>query len=128
VWQDDDHNPWIADFIKAITNHLPPPTDSSDDPNRISFDRPDQVGVLLKRSGFVDITFDPLTEPLSFGPDTETAFRFARGIGFLKSMISALDNGQRSRALNALRQSLGAHAGADGVLYPSAMCISGRRA
>jgi SAM-dependent methyltransferase len=129
VWQDDDHNPWIADFIKAITDRPPPPTVSSDDPNRISFERPDQVEVLLTHSGFVDITFDPLTEPLSFGPDTETAFHFARGIGFLKSMITALDNSQRSRALSALQQSLGAHAGADGVLYPSAMwLITGRRA
>jgi SAM-dependent methyltransferase len=40
VWQDDDHNPWIADFIKAITDRPPPPTVSSDDPNRISFERP----------------------------------------------------------------------------------------
>jgi SAM-dependent methyltransferase len=129
VWQDDDHNPWIADLIKAVSDRPPPTPDSAADSNRMSFDRPDQVEMLLTRSGFVDITFDPLSELLSFGPDTETAFRFARGIGFIMSMISALHNGQRPRALNALRQSLGAHTVADGVLYPSAMwLISGRRA
>ena len=43
VWQDDDHNPWITEFITALTNGLPPPTDSAADSKRIAFDRPDQV-------------------------------------------------------------------------------------
>jgi SAM-dependent methyltransferase len=128
VWQADDQNPWIAEFVGATVRTLPLP-DRPDDREAISFDRPDQVESLLVRAGFVDIAFDPLFEPISFGPDLETAFRFVRGIGFVKSLLDAVEESLRPQAVAALRESLQSHTVADGVLYSSAMwLIRGRRA
>jgi hypothetical protein len=129
VWQDDDQNPWIGEFVRALTvgtKRQPNPDHESD---KISFDRPDQVESLLTRAGFAGIAVEPLFEPISFGPDLETAFRFVRGIGLVRAQLNRLDDSLRLRALDALRQSLAAHATADGVLYPSATwLIVGRRA
>ena len=128
VWQNDDQNPWIAEFVGATVRALPQ-TDVLDNTEAISFDRPDQVEALLVRAGFVDIAFDPLFEPISFGPDLVTAFRFVRGIGFVKSLLAAVEESQRLQALDALRESLESHTVAAGVHYPSAMwLIRGRRA
>lgn len=128
VWQADDHNPWIAEFVRATVGPQPQ-TDPPDSPKTISFDRPDHVKSLLTRTGFFDITFDAVSEPISFGPDPETAFSFVRGIGFVKSLLNAVEESLRPQALDALRESLEVHTVADGVLYPSAMwLIVGRRA
>jgi SAM-dependent methyltransferase len=129
VWQDDDQNPWIGEFVRALTvgtKRQPNPDHESD---KISFDRPDQVESLLTGAGFTGIAVEPLFEPISFGPDLETAFRFVRGIGLVRAQLNRLDDSLRLRALDALRQSLAAYATADGVLYPSATwLIVGRRA
>ena len=59
----------------------------------------------------------------------DAAFRFVRGIGFVKSLFDAVEESRRRQALDALRESLESHTVADGVLYPSAMwLIVGRRA
>jgi hypothetical protein len=127
VWQDDDHNPWIGEFVRATVGRQAR-TQAPDNTAAVSFDHPDQVGWLLTHTGFVDITLDPVFEPISFGPDPETAFPFVRGIGFVKSLLDTVQECLRARALDALRESLEAHAVADGVLYPSAMwLIVGRR-
>jgi SAM-dependent methyltransferase len=128
VWQDDDHNPWIGEFAGAIDGRQSQPQ-APDDSAVISFARPDQVESLLTCTGFVDIRFDPVSKPISFGPDPETAFRFVRDTGFVKSLLDAFEESMRPQALDALRESLETHAVADGVLYPSAMwLIIARRA
>lgn len=129
VWQSEDHNPWIGEFVEATVGMAAQPNSADDSNKRISFDRPEQVEALLARTGFVDVTFDPLAEPISFGPDPETALRFVCGIGFVKSLLNAVEADARPQALNMLRASLEAHTVADVVLHPSAMwLIGGRRA
>lgn len=122
VWQVDDHNPWLGEFVGATIGRQPP-TDSPNNSETISFDRPHQVESLLNQTGFIDITFVLVSELINFGPNPETALRFVCGMGFVKSLLHALQESLRPQALDALRGSLEAHAVADGVLYPSAMWL-----
>jgi hypothetical protein len=45
---------------------------------------PDAARSMLTEAGFVDIEFDSIEEPMSFGSDADDAYAFVGGIGIVK--------------------------------------------
>ena len=82
---------------------------------------PDRVRAILDAAGFVDISFESLHGPMSFGPDSDDAFDFVSGLtGWMRD---GLDEAGRDAALAALRTTIAAHTGDRGVTYQSATWI-----
>jgi SAM-dependent methyltransferase len=135
VWQPIARNHWIRDFLGAIAGGRDLPTPPPGTPGPFSLADPDHTRAILTSAGFADITFDGVEEPMYFGPDTDTAYRFVRGLGVIKFLLEGLPvYGQgdpaapatgdpRTQALAALRATIDAHETSDGVLYPSAAWI-----
>jgi SAM-dependent methyltransferase len=123
VWQDFDRNHWIRDFTAALAagRELPAPPPGA--PGPFSLADPDRVHRILSAGGFEAIEVQGREEPMHFGDTVEAAFAFLREFGFTKSMLSGLDDAERGRALDSLRESLAAHLTGDGVCYQSAAWV-----
>lgn len=72
-------------------------------------------------AGFGQAALVGVREPMYFGPDVATAE--AMVLGIVGGMLADLDDTARAGALAALRATLAAHLGPDGVTYRSAMWI-----
>jgi SAM-dependent methyltransferase len=121
TWQGLADNEWLTEFraAMAVGRDLPaPPTDA---PSPFTLSDPDRVRAILGGAGFVDIGFEALHEPISYGRDSDEAFEFVSA--FLGWMLEGLDEPSRDAALAALRATIAAHTGDDGVTYESATWI-----
>ena len=118
VWQGADGNEWLREILGALSagRDLPPPP--TDGPSPISMADPDRVRRILAGAGFTGVTLEGRAEPMDFGATAEEAHRFVAGL--MAWMVDGLEAEHRSRALDALRATMEAHATADGVLFESA--------
>ena len=121
VWQPFSANEWIREIVTALASgrSFPPPPPGA--PGPFSLSDPDATRSLLTRTGFVVEAIDGVHERMWFGHDGEDASRFILGVSGW--MLDGLDDAGRSRALQALRASTGAHRTEDGVLFDSAAWI-----
>ncbi len=74
----------------------------------------------LDAAGFSAIEFEPRNATYYAGADTDAAFAFLAGLGFTRFATDDLDDADRAHAFDALRATVDAHAGADGVRFDSA--------
>ena len=126
VWQAAPRNEWVTCLMDAMSGGRDLPQPPPDGPHPFSMAEPNPVRDLLDETGFTEIAFDAVNEPMSFGTDAADAFRFV--LGMLGWMLQGVDNTTRDRALASLRRTLDDHETADGVWYDSAAwLITARR-
>lgn len=120
VWQPFAENEWIQAFLGAVAGGdvSPPPPDG---PGPFSLGDPERVRAVLTAAGFAEPELVGVREPMFYGRDVATAEDMV--LGTVGGRLAELDDAARADAVTALRASLQAHLGADGVTYRSAMWI-----
>lgn len=118
VWQEPARNEWFlelgAAFAAGRALPLPPP----DQPGPFALADPDRARALLVGAGLDAPQVRALEAPMHAGPDVAEAERL--WTGQLGWMLDGLDDRARTAALDAVRASLAAHEGDDGITYRSA--------
>jgi SAM-dependent methyltransferase len=120
TWQPLAGNEWIREISEALAagRDLPtPPPDAGP----FSLSDPDRVRALLTAAGLTDVELDGTTAGIWFGNDADDAHRFVGGL--MGWMLQGLDDAGRARAIDALHDTMAAHAAPDGVLFESAAWI-----
>lgn len=128
VWREMSRNEWFLEFTQALLAGRPRPAQPSDARGPFSLADRERTITILSDAGFSAIKLHAADELMSFGGDTDEAFRFLQGQGFVKFMLRDLDEDTRAGALEALRQTIVAHDTGNGVLYPSAAWVISARA
>jgi SAM-dependent methyltransferase len=121
TWQGVAENEWLTEFRSALAIGRDLPSPPPDAPSPFAFADPDRVRTILGAAGFVDVSFQSLRQPMSFGPDPDDAFDFVAEL--TSWMLDGLDDTDRSAALAALRTTIAEHTSEDGVTYQSATWI-----
>ncbi len=118
VWQGIEGNEWFREIMAALDvgRDLPPPPPGA--PGPFALADPALVRDLLIGAGFAEPDFEPLNARMDYGPDVEAAYTLVSGLAGWR--LDGLDEEGRAAGLAALRASLEAHAGPNGVTYDSA--------
>ncbi len=121
IWQSFAENEWLDTFFRAVAagRDIPPPP--AHGPNPFSLGDAERVRAVLTAAGFGEPALVDVREPMFYGRDVATAE--AMVLGIVGGMLADLDDTARADAMAALRATLEAHLGADGVTYRSAMWI-----
>ena len=123
VWQGIDRNDWIRELREALAAGRDLPDPPPDAPGPFCFADPERGRAVLTAAGFDDVVFTGVEEPMWFGATAEDAFDFLSRQGPARFLLRDLDPEARERALAALRASVDAHVGDEGVVYPSAAWV-----
>jgi hypothetical protein len=97
------------------------PAPAPDAPGPFSLASPDRVRSILGTAGFSAIEVEGVSAGMWFGHDPDDAHRLVRGM--LGWMLEGSAEDLRDRALEALRATVTAHQGPEGVTYGSAAWI-----
>jgi len=118
AWQGPRVNEWLREIamVFAAGRDLPLPPADARGPFALS--DPDRVRGLLAGADFSAPRFEDLSEPMFFGDDPDDALDFI--VGANGWMLDGLDADGREGALAALRSTLEAHRGDEGVVFGSA--------
>ncbi len=121
VWRGIEENEWLREFLGAIgrVRALQPPPAGAPGPFALS--DPDRVRGILEGSGWREVAFTALDEPMWFGPDPDTATTFI--VGQMAWALRGLAEADQRRAASNLRDAMAAHAGADGVQFRSGVWL-----
>ncbi|MGY1808652.1 class I SAM-dependent methyltransferase [Blastococcus sp. SYSU D00669] len=117
VWQAVARNEWF----RALTGALAAGRDLPAPPGGLppfSLADPARVRAVLSAAGFTGVGLTGIEEPEWLGPDAATATDFV--LGLLGWLLDGLDADRRDRAVAALRATIEAHVGQDGVEFGSA--------
>ena len=83
---------------------------------------------ILDAAGFAEVTFTDVHQPVYYGADVAAALEWVRGFTCTDGVLKRLDPAGAQRALERLRETLAAHAGADGIWFDSrAWIVTARR-
>ena len=110
VWQSQDRNQWATAIRQALASEKTTPAAAM---AAFSLGEPATTAGLLKAAGFTSIDFAEVQEPVFYGPDVNCAYDALIGLQF--SGTGAASDGAKLR----LRELLGAHLTAQGVLFNS---------
>jgi SAM-dependent methyltransferase len=126
TWQPLQRQEWLPSLAGALAAGRDLPLPSTNPAGPFSFSEPDAVRNILGQAGFRDVELAGFEEPMHFGANAEGAHQFV--LGLMGWMLQGLDEAGRTRALDALRATLTAHQGLDGVTFGSAAwLITARR-
>lgn len=119
VWQRRERNEWASAIDAALWGAARPPAPPATlDP--FSLGEPGAAADLLERAGFHGVRFSDVGEPVFYGRDSAAALAFVRGFQDTRDALAALDDDDRARALERLREMLAAHhSGGHGVVLDS---------
>ncbi len=123
VWQGIERNDWVRELRESLAAGRVLPTPPLDAPGPFSFADPERNRSVLEAAGFEDVRCDGVERPMWFGASAEDAFGFLSRQGVARFLLRDLDPEARQQALTHLRASVEAHAGDEGVVYPSAVWI-----
>ncbi len=118
TWQRREENEWIVAFSDALAAGRELPAPPPDAPGPMALSDPDRVRAILSAAGWVDVRLEPLRRRMVWGDGVEDAFEFVFGNAGWR--LRDADEATRERGIRALRDSIAAHCGADGVTYGSA--------
>jgi SAM-dependent methyltransferase len=150
VWQGQDRNEWSGAVLRSLSTGpaADPPTPSGSPPppstgpaggprpgpaggpgqHPFSLADPAATRDILTESGFTDVAFTEVHEPVYYGPDVATARDFVLGLRDVRDVLAGLDAVSAGRALTRLSATLAAHETSDGVLFDSrAWIVTARR-
>lgn len=118
-WQQLRDNDWLT-FIRAALaagRNLPEPPVGA--PGPFGLADSDAIRRILAAAGFIQVSIEPVREPMRMGDEVDDAYDFVRGLGITRGLLSELDDTARAAALDRLRSALVAHQTPDGVLFDS---------
>jgi hypothetical protein len=120
VWQPMADNEWMTELRRIVAAGRDLPTPPPNAPGPFAFADRDYTSAVLTGAGFTDVESTAVSEPETFGPNPDAAFAFVKDMGFVRFMLSSLDDDVRTQTLAALRESMVEHASSEGVFYDSA--------
>jgi SAM-dependent methyltransferase len=120
AWQRLEDNEWLIALREALAmgRDLPAPVVGMPGPFGLA-DR-DQVGDLLGETGFTDVTFGDVREPMVCGATTAEAFALLSDDGPARGLLEDLSHADKAAALERLRSVIAAHETPSGVMFGSA--------
>jgi SAM-dependent methyltransferase len=125
VWQGRDRNEWSTAIRRCLTER-PAPPDGGQTP--FSLGDPVVAEGILAASGFIEVGFGDVHEPVYYGPDSGVAADFVLGLREPRELLADLDATAAERALRRLRATLAEHDTGSGVFFDSrAWIITARR-
>jgi ubiquinone/menaquinone biosynthesis C-methylase UbiE len=128
VWQAHEHNEWSVAIEHSLAGGEEARPRASQALDPFSLADPGTVVRILDAADFADVTFTDVHEPVYYGPDVATALEWVRGFARTNEVLTSLDRAAAERALERLRGTLAAHAGADGIWFDSqAWIVAARR-
>lgn len=128
AWRGPDDNEWLREIRGALDAGRGLPAPPAGTPGPFAQADADDVHAVLSAAGLCEVELEPTEEPFWIGTEVEDAFTFMSTGGLARGMLQDLDDAGRRRALAALRATIAAHAGKDGVVFESAAwIISARR-
>lgn len=126
VWQSHDRNEWDAVIRRCLAPGTPSAAANGPDPFTLA--DPRAVTELLHTSGFDEVAFTDVREPICFGPDVPSALAWIQGFSCTGALLGRLDPPAAEAALGRLRQELTAHRRDDGVWFDArSWIVSARR-
>lgn len=122
-WRPLAENPIMTAPMAAAAQHLPPPAPPADPhaPGPFAFADPERVRGILAAAGFESVTVAPHDEAIG-GGDLRTAVGLSLRIGPLGMMLRENPD-KRDAVVAAVRETLTAYDGPEGVKLPSATWI-----
>jgi len=117
AWSELERNEWVMELRAALAVGRQLPVPPPEAPTPFSLADPDRVGALLSATGFEDVAFEAVDEPIDFGPDADGAYAFVRSLGLVHGLSQDLDDTGRAQALAALQETVAAHGTPEGVLF-----------
>ncbi len=102
AWRELPRNEWLVEIRAALAHGRDLPLPPPDAPTPFSLADPDRVRALLNGSGYDDIDFEAVDEPIEFGATVEDAFGFMRTLGIVRGL--AHDLNQLVKALQRQRE------------------------
>ncbi|OWO95016.1 methyltransferase [Rhizobium esperanzae] len=124
VWQSAERNEWSGAIRRALAA---PIAVSTDTPDPFSLSDPAVATNLMRAAGFASIDFIDVREPVFYGPDVNAASDALAGLYLVKDALAHTGE-PPGKALQRLRDLLGAHMTPEGVFFDSrAWIITARR-
>jgi ubiquinone/menaquinone biosynthesis C-methylase UbiE len=115
VWQERDRNEWATAIRESLTDVPVPPRGLS----AFSLADPTVTEGLLEETGFTDVAFTDVHEPVYYGPDGATALDAVLRLLKFEDLLSDVDAVTAEQARNRLRATLDAHDTGSGVYFDS---------
>ena len=119
VWQAPEHNEWDVTIRQSLRAAEGPVAVPSGLPDPFSLANPPAVTEILEGTGFADVTFTDVSEPVYYGPDVDAATDWVRGFAYTREILRQLDPTAAEGAVGRLREALAAHLSDDGVWFNS---------
>jgi SAM-dependent methyltransferase len=113
VWQGGDRNEWSFAVRRAFGAGPAGLTSA------FSLGDPAVSERVLAASGFDEVGFTDVHEPVYYGPDVATAYDLVLGLRGTQELLADLDAAATERALDRLRATLAEHQADDGVHFDS---------
>jgi SAM-dependent methyltransferase len=128
VWQDHERNEWEVAIHRSLQGFEGAVAVVPEGPDPFSLADPATVEGILDAAGFADVAVTDVHEPVYYGPDVAAALDWVRGFTSTSGVLKRLDPVAAERALERLRETLAAHASADGIWFDSrAWIVTARR-
>lgn len=115
VWQARDRNEWASAIRDSLTDVPVPPRGLS----AFSLADPTATEGLLAGTGFTEVTFSDVHEPVYYGPDGATALDAVLRLLKFEDLLADLDAATAEQARARLRATLDAHDTGGGVYFDS---------
>ena len=120
VWQRLESNEWLLALREALAMGRDLPSPVVGLPGPFGLADPDQVSALLSDTGFTDVRFGDVREPLVFGASTAAAYALMVDDGPTRGLLEGLGDADKAAALDQLRAIVAAHETPSGVTFGSA--------
>jgi SAM-dependent methyltransferase len=129
AWRELGDNEWLGLIRGALAAGRDVPAPPVGAPGPFGLADASRTAGWLADAGFDEIAIDPFDAPIWMGSDAADAVTFVSGGGMARGLLSGLEDAERSRALDALREVFERHDGPNGVgLGSASWVISARRA
>jgi len=128
VWQHAERNEWSTAVHEALAPGTSPPARPDGGQHAFSLADPDTTRRILTAAGFTGIDLAEVDEPVHYGPGVDAAQELVLGLRDTRDLLAELSEAQVAAAHRRLRDTLEAHATADGVHFGSrAWIVTARR-
>ncbi|MGH3993897.1 MAG: class I SAM-dependent methyltransferase [Pseudonocardiaceae bacterium] len=119
VWQNRERNEWSTEIHRALAGTAAPPPLPAAGQDPFSLADPSTTEGILAASGFGEICFADVHEPVYYGPDSATAYHTVLRLREPQDLLSTMDIEAADYARQRLRATHAAHDTGDGVYFDS---------
>jgi len=127
-WQDLFQNQWMLIPGAAAAQHVGLPQMEPGAPGPFALADRDRVERLLASAGFQDISLESIARPVRVGSDVDDTVAFFESTDIARRLMADAPPDKVALALDAIREALAPHAGAEGVvLSGTASLVTARK-